>query len=318
MDVVVPDAGGPEASAQNKRKQRLALLSAMFLMSMAAVGPGFITQTATFTAKLGASFAFAILVSILIDFVIQANIWRTVIITQMRAPAIANAAIPGTGYLLAILVIIGGLFFNIGNIGGAGLGLNAMIDLDPKIGGAIGAAVALGIFLSRRAGVAMDYVVYAAAFVKAALILYATFASHPPVSTALYQTILPDTIDFATITTIVGGTVGGYITYAGAHRLLDKGTVGPDSISAVTKAALNGIVITGILRYVLFLAVLGVVASGVVIDLSGRGANPAGQAFRAAAGDIGFRLFGAVFLASALTSIIGAAYTSVSFLTAFK
>ena len=318
MEASARDLGAQAAAVKSRGSQRYALLSAMFLMSMAAVGPGFITQTATFTVRLGAAFAFAILVSILIDFVVQANIWRMVIITQMRAPAIANAAIPGTGYLLAVLVIIGGLFFNIGNIGGAGLGFNAMIDLDPKIGGAIGAAVALGIFLSRRAGVAMDYVVYVAAFVKAALILYATFASGPPVAAALYQTVFPETIDFATITTIVGGTVGGYITYAGAHRLLDKGTVGPESIGAVTRAALNGIVITGILRYILFLAVLGVVASGVVIDLSGRGANPAGQAFRAAAGDIGFRLFGAVFLASALTSIIGAAYTSVSFLTAFK
>jgi Mn2+/Fe2+ NRAMP family transporter len=40
--------------------------------------------------------------------------------------------------------------------------------------------------------------------------------------------------------------------------------------------------------------------------------------FRAASGNIGYRLFGAVFLASALTSIIGAAYTSVSFLTVFN
>jgi Mn2+/Fe2+ NRAMP family transporter len=318
VETTAREAGGPERATKSGGSQRYALLSAMFLMSMAAVGPGFITQTATFTVRLGAAFAFAILISILIDFIVQANIWRMVIITQMRAPAIANAAIPGTGYLLAVLVIMGGLFFNIGNIGGAGLGFNAMVDLDPKIGGAIGAAVAIGIFLSRRAGIAMDYIVYVAAFVKAALILYATFASHPPVATALYQTILPETIDFPTITTIVGGTVGGYITYAGAHRLLDKGTVGPESIASVNKAALNGIVITGILRYILFLAVLGVVASGVVIDLSGRGANPAGQAFRAASGDIGFRLFGAVFLASALTSIIGAAYTSVSFLTVFR
>jgi len=310
--------GRTNAAAFNPKSQRYALLSAMFLMSMAAVGPGFITQTANFTVKLGAAFAFAIIVSIIIDFVVQANVWRIVTVTQMRAPAIANAAIPGSGYLLAVLVIIGGLFFNIGNIGGAGLGFNAMIDLDPKIGGAIGALVAIGIFLSRRAGVAMDRVVYVAAFVKLALILYAAIVSGPPVAEAFHQTFLPDTIDFATITTIVGGTVGGYITYAGAHRLLDKGTVGVENIGAVNRAALSGIAITGVLRYILFLAILGVVASGVVIDLSGKAANPAGQAFHAAAGDIGFRLFGAVFLASALTSIIGAAYTSVSFLTAFK
>ncbi len=308
----------PNEVARKAKNQRYALLSAMFLMSMSAVGPGFITQTANFTVKLGAAFAFAIVISVLIDFVVQANIWRIVTITRMRAPAIANAAIPGSGYLLAILVIIGGLFFNIGNIGGAGLGFNAMIDLDPKIGGAIGALAAIGIFLSRRAGIAMDRVVFVAAFVKLALIVYAAYVSGPPVAEAIRQTFLPDTIDFVTITTIVGGTVGGYITYAGAHRLLDKGMVGIENINAVNRAALSGIAITGVLRYVLFLAILGVVASGVVIDLSGKAANPAGQAFHAAAGNIGYRLFGAVFLASAMTSIIGAAYTSVSFLTAFK
>lgn len=308
----------PNEVARKAKNQRYALLSAMFLMSMSAVGPGFITQTANFTVKLGAAFAFAIVISVLIDFVVQANIWRIVTITRMPAPAIANAAIPGSGYLLAILVIIGGLFFNIGNIGGAGLGFNAMIDLDPKIGGAIGALAAIGIFLSRRAGIAMDRVVFVAAFVKLALIVYAAYVSGPPVAEAFRQTFLPDTIDFVTITTIVGGTVGGYITYAGAHRLLDKGMVGIENINAVNRAALSGIAITGVLRYVLFLAILGVVASGVVIDLSGKAANPAGQAFHAAAGNIGYRLFGAVFLASAMTSIIGAAYTSVSFLTAFK
>ncbi|MBO9653338.1 divalent metal cation transporter [Agrobacterium sp. SOY23] len=318
MEQKMPTPADPNEVARKAKNQRYALLSAMFLMSMSAVGPGFITQTANFTVKLGAAFAFAIIISILIDFVVQANIWRIVTITRMRAPAIANAAIPGSGYLLAILVIIGGLFFNIGNIGGAGLGFNAMIDLDPKIGGAIGALAAIGIFLSRRAGIAMDRVVFVAAFVKLALILYAAYVSGPPVAEAFRQTFLPDTIDFVTITTIVGGTVGGYITYAGAHRLLDKGMVGVENINAVNRAALSGIAITGVLRYILFLAILGVVASGVVIDLSGKAANPAGQAFHAAAGDIGFRLFGAVFLASAMTSIIGAAYTSVSFLTAFK
>ncbi|MVA74180.1 hypothetical protein GOZ81_24375 [Agrobacterium vitis] len=312
------EANGDPGTPKSAKAKRYALLSAMFLMSMSAVGPGFITQTATFTVKLGAAFAFGIFVSIIIDFIVQANIWRLVTVTRMRAPAIANSAIPGSGYVLAVLVIIGGLFFNIGNIGGAGLGFNAMIDLDPKIGGAIGALAAIGIFLSRRAGVAMDRVVFVAAIVKLALILYAAIVSGPPVAEALRQTILPDTIDFATITTIVGGTVGGYITYAGAHRLLDKGMGGVENIGAVNRAAFSGIAITGVLRYILFLAILGVVASGTVIDLSGKAANPAGQAFHAAAGNIGFRLFGAVLLASAMTSIIGAAYTSVSFLTAFK
>jgi len=300
------------------KSRRAALMAAIFLMATSAIGPGFITQTATFTTKLGAAFAFAILASILIDFVVQLNIWRIVTLTKMRASDLANAALPGSGYLLAILVIVGGLFFNIGNIGGTGLGINAMIGLDPKLGGAISALLSIGIFLSKRAGMAIDRFIVLAGILMIALTVYVAFASAPPVGDALFQTFLPSTIDFATITTIVGGTVGGYITYSGAHRLLDKGTVGIENLGAVNRAALMGIAVTGLMRYVLFLAVLGVVAGGAVIDVSGAGANPAAQAFQAATGNIGLRIFGVIFWAAAITSVIGAAYTSVSFVTIFK
>ncbi|THV17574.1 divalent metal cation transporter [Rhizobium rhizophilum] len=300
------------------KTRRGALIAAIFLMATSAIGPGFITQTATFTTKLGSAFAFAILASILIDFVVQLNIWRIVTLTKMRASDIANAAIPGTGYVLAILVIVGGLFFNIGNIGGGGLGLNALLGLDPKLGGSISALIAIGIFLSHRAGVAIDRVIVVAGIMMILLTVYVAIVSQPPIGDALFQTVLPSTIDFATITTIVGGTVGGYITYSGAHRLLDKGTVGIENLGAVNRAALTGIAVTGVMRYVLFLAILGVVASGAVIDVTGKGANPAAQAFQAAAGDVGMRIFGAIFWAAAITSVIGAAYTSVSFVTVFK
>ncbi|WP_416797632.1 NRAMP family divalent metal transporter [Ciceribacter azotifigens] len=310
------DASAP--ATQSAKSRRASLTAAIFLMATSAIGPGFITQTATFTSKLGAAFAFAILASIIIDFVVQLNIWRIVTLTRMRASDIANAAIPGTGYLLAVLVIVGGLFFNIGNIGGSGLGLNAMLGIDPKLGGALSALIAIGIFLSKRAGVAIDRLIIVAGVMMILLTLYVAIVSGPPVGDALYQTVLPATIDFATITTIVGGTVGGYITYSGAHRLLDKGTVGIENLGAVNRAALSGIAVTGLMRYVLFLAILGVVASGVVIDISGKGANPAAQAFEAAAGNVGLRIFGAVLWFAAITSVIGAAYTSVSFLTAFK
>lgn len=310
--------GSPAPGGMSAKSRRAALIAAIFLMATSAIGPGFITQTATFTTKLGSAFAFAILASILIDFVVQLNIWRIVTLTKMRASDIANAAIPGTGYLLAILVIVGGLFFNVGNIGGAGLGLNAMLGVDPKWGGAISALIAIAIFLSKKAGVAIDRLIVVAGVLMIVLTLYVAIVSAPPVGDALFQTFLPSTIDFATITTIVGGTVGGYITYSGAHRLLDKGTVGIENLGAVNRAALTGIAVTGLMRYVLFLAILGVVASGVVIDVSGKGANPAAQAFQAAAGDVGYRIFGAVLWFAAITSVIGAAYTSVSFITVFK
>ncbi len=300
------------------RSRRASLTAAVFLMATSAIGPGFITQTATFTSTLGAAFAFGILASILIDFVVQLNIWRVVTLTRMRASDLANAALPGSGYLLTVLVVIGGLFFNIGNIGGTGLGLNALVGLDPKWGGLLSALFALGLFLSRRAGVAFDRLVIVAGVVMIALTVYVAFVSSPPVGEALRQTVFPDQVDFATITTIVGGTVGGYITYAGAHRLLDKGMTGPENLDAVSRAALTGIAVTGVMRFVLFLAVLGVVAAGTRIDLSGGSANPAAQAFEAAAGTMGLQLFGAILWIAALTSVIGAAYTSVSFLTVFK
>ena len=307
-----------EQGLETVKSRRSALIAAIFLMATSAIGPGFITQTATFTTKLGAAFAFGILASILIDFVVQLNIWRIVTLTRMRASDVANAAIPGSGYLLAVLVIVGGLFFNIGNIGGTGLGLNAVFGLDPKIGGAISAVFSIGIFLSKRAGLAVDRFIIFAGILMIVLTLYVAFVSGPPVGDALFQTVLPDTIDFAAITTIVGGTVGGYITYSGAHRLLDRGMVGQQHLPAVTRAALTGIAVTGLMRYVLFLAILGVVASGVVIDTASQAANPAAQAFQAAAGDAGLRLFGIIFWAAAITSVIGAAYTSVSFITVFK
>lgn len=159
---------------------RGSLIAAIFMMATSAIGPGFITQTATFTVTLGAAFAFGILASILIDFVVQLNIWRIVVLTRRRASDIANHAIPGSGYLLAVLVIFGGLIFNIGNIAGTGLGLNAMVGLDPKWGGLISAFIAIGLFMSKRAGVALDRVIVVLGLLMVGMTLFAAWVSPPP------------------------------------------------------------------------------------------------------------------------------------------
>ena len=72
-----------------------------------------------------------------------------------------------------------------------------------------------------------------------------------------------------------------------------------------------GILVTCIMRVLLFLAIFGVVASGVALTSD----NMAAEAFGAAAGEIGVRIFGVVLWAAALTSVIGAAFTSISFVT---
>jgi len=297
---------------------RSALLAAVFMMATSSVGPGFLTQTTTFTVQMGASFAFAILVSVLIDCIVQLNVWRTIALTRRRAADIANAAIPGSGFVLAVLVIFGGLAFNVGNVAGAGLGLNAMIGLDPQTGAALSAVFAIVLFALHKLSRTLDRVIIALGLLMIGMTLYVAFVSQPPIGQALMQTVWPERISFAATVTIIGGTVGGYITYAGAHRLLDHGVTGKENLPSVTRGALGGILVTGLMRYVLFLAIFGVVASGAVITLSGAGANPAAQVFGHAAGQAGLRLFGLVLWAASITSVIGAAYTSITFVDVFK
>ncbi|UWX97708.1 divalent metal cation transporter [Arthrobacter zhaoxinii] len=308
-------SGASPASGRKPRRKadpkRSAILGAMFLMATSAIGPGFITQTTVFTVQLGAAFAFAILVSILVDIAVQLNVWRIIGISGLRAQVLGNKVLPGAGLVLAILVFIGGLVFNVGNVAGTGLGLNAMLGLDPKIGAAASALLAILIFLSKRAGLALDRVVVVLGALMILLMLYVAIVAGPPVGSALKNTVLPEQVDFLAITTLIGGTVGGYITYAGAHRMVDSGNSGLENIKPITRAALLGVIVTGVMRVLLFLAVLGVVAGGAVLS----GENLAADAFRIAAGEIGIRFFGIVFWAAALTSVIGASYTSVSFVT---
>lgn len=96
----------------NQKNRRNALIGAAFLMATSAIGPGFLTQTATFTQALAASFGFVILLSILLDIGAQLNIWRIVAVSEKQAQDIANQVLPGAGYFLAVLIVMGGLAFN--------------------------------------------------------------------------------------------------------------------------------------------------------------------------------------------------------------
>src|SRR5688500_4052651 len=125
-------------------------------MATSAIGPGFITQTTVFTEQLLTSFGFVILVSILLDIVVQLNIWRVIAVSCSYAQNLANELLPGLGYVLSFFVVTGGLAFNIGNIGGSGLGINVITVVDVKTGAVISAAIAILIFWFKDAGRAMD------------------------------------------------------------------------------------------------------------------------------------------------------------------
>ena len=298
-----------------KKNNLSVLLGAAFLMATSAIGPGFMTQTAVFTKDMGATFAFVILVSVIMSFVAQLNVWRVLAVSKMRGQDIANSVLPGLGYFITFLVCLGGLAFNIGNVGGAALGFQVLFDLDLKIAALVSGALGVIIFSFKSASKLMDKLTQVLGAMMILLIGYVAFSTNPPVGSAIKETFIPSSINLMAIITLIGGTVGGYIMFSGGHRLIDAGIVGEENLPQVNKSAILGMGVATIVRIFLFLAVLGVVSLGNQLDAG----NPAADAFKIAAGTVGYKIFGLVFLAAALTSIVGAAYTSVSFLkTLFK
>jgi Mn2+/Fe2+ NRAMP family transporter len=290
-----------------------ASLGAAFLMANSSIGPGFLTQTTVFTQQLLTSFGFVILVSVVLDVGAQLNTWRILTVSELRAQDLANKLLPGLGYFLAAMVILGGFAFNIGNIAGCGLGLNVLTGLSYEQGAMISCAVALLLFWVREVGKMLDGFTKILGTVKILLTLGIAFSAHPPLLQALHHTLLPAKVSAAAIVTIVGGTVGGYITFSGAHRLLDAGIKGLDNQIVVTRSAVSGIVISTFMRFVLFLAIVGVLSHGATLAAD----NPAASVFRSAAGEVGFRVFGVILWSAAISSVVGAAYTSVSFFKTF-
>jgi Mn2+/Fe2+ NRAMP family transporter len=234
-------------------------------------------------------------------------------VSVLRAQELSNKFLPGLGYFLSLLIVIGGFAFNIGNISGCGLGLNVLTGVSFQTGAIISCMVALLLFWLREIGKMLDSFTKVLGIVKIGLTLFIAFSAHPPLLEAIHRTFIPEKISSIAIVTLVGGTVGGYITFSGAHRLLDAGISGQDQLQKINRSAISGIVISSVMRYILFLAALGVVMQGVVLD----SANPPASVFKYAAGEIGFRIFGVVLWSAAISSVLGAAYTSISFLKTF-
>jgi len=283
-------------------------------MANSSIGPGFLTQTSSFTQTLTTSFGFVILVSVLLDIGAQLNTWRVLTISELRAQDLSNKLLPGLGYFLSALVILGGFAFNIGNIAGCGLAINVLTGMDFKQGAIISCVIALALFWIRETGKMLDTLTPFLGTIKILLTVFIAVSAQPPLTDAIHHTFLPEKLSAAAIVTIVGGTVGGYITFSGAHRLLDAGIKGKENLNQINKSAISGILISALMRYILFLAVVGVVTKGIVLDAN----NPAATVFRSAAGQIGFRIFGVVLWSAAISSVIGAAYTSVSFFKTFN
>ena len=256
-------------SNETTQKRSLSVsLGAAFLMATSAIGPGFLTQTSQFTAKYLSSFAFVIVCVIIMDMIAQTNVWSIVGVSGLRGQEIANKVLPGLGYLLVVLVVLGGLAFNIGNVGGVSLGFNAMIGIPEKAGVIIGGVLAICIFLSKKANDIVGRVAQILGGIIIVVMLVVAFMAKPPVGDAVAHIFTPENPKelIPVMVTLLGVCTAGTVVVA-------------ENVTAVTSAA-----------------------------------NPAAEAFRLAAGDIGYRLFGLALFSAGITSVIGAAYTSVSFL----
>ena len=284
-------------------------MGAAFLMATSAIGPGFLTQTAVFTNQLLASCGAVILISVVLDVFAQLNIWRIITVSGKRAPVLANELLPGIGHFLTIIIVLGGLAFNIGNISGAGLGLNVLFGITVQQGAAISAFIAILVFVLKEAGDVMDWFVKILGVLMIGLTLYIAIITEPPIKEVITKSIMPDKFSWIAVITLVGGTVGGYITFAGAHRLLDAGVTGKESLPLVSRSSVTAIILASLMRILLFLATLGVVIKGYKLSAD----NPAASVYEYAAGRIGFKIFGIVMWAASITSVVGSSYTSISF-----
>ena len=301
-------------NAPAKKASASVLFGAAFLMATSAIGPGFLTQTSKFTAQYGAPLIMVVLCAIIMDITAQMNIWSIIGVSGMRAQDIANKLLPGLGVFLAIIVSIGGLAFNVGNVGGVALGFNAMIGLPQKVGAVVAGCLGIIIFLNKNAKTLMDKVATVLAAVILVTVLSVAIISKPPVGDVAAGLVAFDKFPtmFVVLTTLLGGSCGGYIPFSGAHRLVDAGVEGAGNFR---KSVTQGVLTSGTVRILLFLAVLGVcgMAAGNADQII-NATNPAAEAFKLAAGNIGYRLFGLCLFSAGVSSVVGAAFTSVSFL----
>ena len=303
---------------EKKKNNNSILLGAALLMATSAVGPGFLTQSATFTATYMNQLAIVIILVICMDIITQMNVWSIIGVSGKRAQDLANEVLPGLGIVIAGLVAFGGLVFNVGNVGGVSLALEALLGIPVTVGCLLGGTLAICIFISKNASAGMDILAKALGAVIILVAIFVAFSTKPPVGEiagGLLDIENPAKL-FTPMITILGGSCGGYISYSGAHRLLDAGIHGRENLNDIRKGVLMGTGVSGTVRLLMFLATYGVCSVGgsAVAEAVIASSNPAAEVFLQALGTLGYKLFAVILLCASMSSVVGAAYTSVSFL----
>lgn len=134
----------------------------------------------------------------------------------MRGQDIANKVLPGLGYFIAFMVALGGLAFNIGNVGGGALGLNVLFGIPTTVGTFIAGIIGILIFLSKDAKASMDKLTKYLGSIMIIVVLYVAIKSKPPVGDAVSSIFHPGDVGALVLPliTLLGGSCGGYITFS--------------------------------------------------------------------------------------------------------
>lgn len=279
-------------------------IAAAFLAATTQIGPGFTTQTTLFTSQYLGGFLLVIFGVLLLDLSAQGNVYRITCFTGRRAQEAADLLKPGLGPIFATIVVFSIMIFEFSNVSGTSLGVQALLGTSSEVSIAIAGLISILFFVSKSANKIIDTCVKifgAILLISAAII---AIVSKPPVGEIFTQIVECDkTTLILPMATILGASAGGQASMIAPHRMIDKGITGPEYYGQYKKAQFTAAGIAYTVRILLFLCTFGVCMAGATIDPN----NPAPSAFMAAAGTVGYKLFGVTMFCAGVTTVVGAA-----------
>ena len=98
---------------------------------------------------------------------------------------------PRLGFFVSFMVVLGGLVFNIGNVGGGALGFNTLLGIPTSVGYVLSGAIAIFVFLVKNAKAAMDTMTKVLGGIMIVVIFIVILIVKPPVGDALKNTFVP-------------------------------------------------------------------------------------------------------------------------------
>lgn len=303
------------AGKTRKKGVSAAMLGSAFLMATSSIGPGCFNNMSLLIAQYRGWFLPALAAVILLDIVVQLNVWQVCCVSGKSGTELGNMVFHGWGYVLTVLLGISAMAFNIGTVGGGALGFYAMCGMDQTLGAILTGALAIVLFWSKNLNRALDRTAELRGLIVIGGIIIVLISAFPaPETIAAELSGGTSLLLLATpIITEMGSAAGGYIPLSGAQRLVDQGITGVENLRDIRRSALMGVGIGEGMRMLLALAMLGVVYAGGTVDTS----NPAASLFRAALGMAGYRIFGVVILFASMNSLVGCSYTLAALLKPF-